>query len=211
MPENFSFLWNVLISLLSGLAGAGIGVAGARWVEERREKRQQNVAMWAVLSEMALLAATLENAAEDQSRTRIELRKPLWDRFGVELINYLPVHVVKILSLLMDDQFDVLQRAYSAISIGKGVTNPEWEGIRAKFLWWSQVAIGVQQVINEYFEAKHKKWFPWRSTLDEGSPTKKLAQELDNKAFGYLRQRGFQVDENGNMPGGPMKLDQDLT
>ncbi|GEM_PF-6356086 len=80
-------------SFLGAIVGSSIGFCSARWLEFRRERRQRAAVVWAIFSEMALLSSTLETAAEDGHRIRDDLKKPYWDKFGTELILFLPLAI----------------------------------------------------------------------------------------------------------------------
>lgn len=103
---------SISLNLVSGLLGAGFALAGARWLEGRKEKRQRATALNAVRVELALLASSVEYLVKEGKRNRIALRKPYWDKFSAEVTVSISEPLAKVLFIHMEDEFDKLQTAY---------------------------------------------------------------------------------------------------
>ncbi|GEM_PF-5860637 len=192
MPVEVNLLWTLLTNLLSGLVGAGVGLAGARWFEERRERRQKAAALAAVLHEMGLLGSTLEYAA-DGKRMRRVLTKVYWDRFGPDLVNYLPLPLFKLMFVLYEDDFYMIQEAYARITSEQGVPGDEAGFIKMKFESTAFATKWIQDRINEHFEGGKKR------VIQQPSEFSRLVQRLDVDTRKYLQGKGYSIPQDLNL------------
>ena len=209
MPENVIPTWNLIISLISGLAGAAVGLWGARWLETRRERRARNAAVLAIRIEMALIAAALETAVLDHRRTRIEITKPNWFRFSPELFNYIPLHLAKTLYLQMEDEFDAVLTAYQLLT-SQALTEQQLNEISGQLLAWSKKTDELNLLLEEHFSgrlARIKSRLGFKQNEDDAFI--KLNNELEQQTRPYLRQLDFEVDDNGVIRAGPFRIVQD--
>jgi hypothetical protein len=141
-----------IIGFASALLGAVLGSGTTWYLERRREKRQRTIAKAAVVLELALNSSALQAAAIDRQIRRSELTTIYWQRFGPELITFLPDYLVKAMYLLLEDGFDSVRHAYGHMK--KGIHPVYWEAAQTLMLSWAYHADRINQMISEYSKTK---------------------------------------------------------
>ena len=148
--------------------------------------------------EMALLQSTLESAVLDGQRRREELKRDFWDRYGPELVNYLPDYLLKALYLLYVDSFEIVAKAYSKIA--KGVDLKDMPAYGALLLSWAYQVDRLLQLIQQYRRSRglHLTW--WRQSIktqrqmSTDEQFRNVVEELERYATEQVKARGFPTE-----------------
>ena len=185
----------VILGFAGALLAATLGFLGAIYVERRREWLARRAKVNPMLLEMALLEGTLQEAIETGRRMRELLRRDAWDAFQTDLVNWLPLHLVKALHL-QENEFDTICKAYTRLASPAGVLAAERDAIFVTF--W--VYVYKSQRLRELIQAAERKA---RSTLlsrllripraakEEQSAFRELVKQLDSGVVDFLRSKGY--------------------
>lgn len=105
MTVEANALWSLLINLLSGLVGAAIGLGGARWLDDKRERRRRQNLITALCFEIRANNANIITVLKDKDLLYARLDDSVWLTLRAEIGNFVPPAIV-----------DDLWRAYAQIA-----------------------------------------------------------------------------------------------
>ena len=137
----------MLVAVIVGsftLGGVGLAFFGQWLLERQRAGRFERTVVSSIMLEMALTGASLKAAVLMKQRWRKMLRKDIWDRYGAEIVNFLPQHLVKALHVVYVDGFDSVQEAYE-----KGTQGLISKETGATLLSWAYQTDRLLQLIQE--------------------------------------------------------------
>lgn len=187
----------VIVGLFT-LGGVALGFGGQWFLERRKERRAQAIVLSSVMLEMALLQSTLESAVLEGQRRREELRRDFWDRYGPELVNYLPDYLLKALYLLYVDSFEIVAKAYSKVA--EGVDLKDMPAYGAVLLSWAYQVDRLLQLIQQYRRTRGLQLTFWRQSaktrrhLSSDERFQNVVEELERYATQQVKARGFPTE-----------------
>ncbi len=193
------------------LGGVALGFAGQWFLEQRRDTKAGRIAVSAVFYELSLLAAALKSAVKDEEQTREDIRAPMWDRHGPELINHLPQAFVSVLQLQYDQLPKMANLYTQAIA---GVEENRWQPISVAMLAWAFRADRARELLNEWkrrrrpfwrrsiiqrSEGASQVWDEVKSSGDLRVQIETIRSDVQSHATCRLRSDGYDVDDEGKL------------
>ncbi|MSQ10375.1 MAG: hypothetical protein EXR52_05150 [Dehalococcoidia bacterium] len=195
VPIGLAFLLALIVSLVGGLVGSLVGLMGAQSIERQREARARGTARASVLFELSSLSAAVEYLAEGK-RTRLALSRPQWQRFGPDLFTDLPLPLMQLLYLALEEGFDGVAMAYEH-ALSSPLSDEDWEPLRVKFLTTGYQYVWIRDRIQTYLQTKVLGLV--KSSADEDSEFMQLVNLLDSDTRKAMAERGITLPESVTM------------
>lgn len=185
----------IVVGLGSGLLGSILGFLGALYLENRRDAMRRRAEVLTVMLEMAELESTLEAALEDRMRLRETLQRDAWERFHPDLVNWLPLHLVKLLHLHQDN-FETVRASYQVLA-GHQVSEEARKGIAVTF--WAHIyrSERLREWVKEALtSAQRTLWFKLfgvaTAAKEDAEAFGKLYKELEARTIEFIRSKGLE-------------------
>lgn len=183
-----------IVGFGGALLGALIGALTTLWLARRDEKRNRTIAKAAVVLELALNSSALQAAALNRQIRRRELTTSYWQRFGPELVTFLPDYLLKALHLLLEDGFDSLRHVFGHMK--RGIHPAYWPAAQTLMLSWAYHADRINQMIAEYSKTGRVQL----SGDDEREMLLRVIDEAQRYAMEKVRGHGLRTDIQLSVP-----------